>query len=154
MSQLVKACIALTNGLLYEDIDDKSGLKDASLTDADRPYLDNHLFLMYDLTTIPDKVHKKLDRLDCVFNQTLRNNDNHTYIVYAISLNQNQKNIIRMPHADGSNGAKIISFYYGRDVELVNKIMSHEYLNDDSKSILLETNVSDGNDFARELQEK
>lgn len=52
MSQLTKACIALTDGLLYEDIGDKSGFKDAALNDADRPYLDNHLFLMYDATSI------------------------------------------------------------------------------------------------------
>lgn len=31
--------------------------------------------------------------------------------------------------------------------------MNHEYLNDDGESIPLETNVSDGNDFAREIQE-
>ena len=75
MSQLTKACIALTEGLLYEDINDKSGFKDAALNDADRPYLDNHLFLMYDATSISDTLRKKLDNLKWVFDQTLRNND-------------------------------------------------------------------------------
>lgn len=154
MSQLTKACIALTDGLLYEDISDESGFKDAALNDADRPYLDNHLFLMYDVTTISDALRKKLDNLKWVFDQTLRNNNGNTYIVYTISLNKNQKNLLRMPYADGSNGAKIVSFYYGRDTKLVNRVMNHEYLNDDGESIPLETNVSDGNDFAREIQEK
>lgn len=154
MSQLTKACIALIDGLLYEDINDESGFKDAALNDADRPYLDNHLFLMYDVTTISDTLRKKLDNLKWVFDQTLRNNDGNTYIVYTISLNKNQKNLLRMPYADGSSGAKIVSFYYGRDTKLVNHVMNHEYLSDDGESIPLETNVSDGNDFAREIQEK
>ena len=154
MSQLTKACVALTEGLLYEDIDDGSGFKDAALNDADRPYLDNHLFLVYDVTTIPDKLKNKLDNLGWVFNQTLRNNDGCTYIVYTLALNKNQKNLLRMPYADGFNGAKIVSFYYGRDIKLVNHVMNHEYLCDDGESIPLETNVSDGNDFAREIQEK
>lgn len=72
MSQLLKFAVSnLNTNLTYSDVSPQAGFVKASFDDIDRPFLDNHFFLMYDWSVKDKQVaatEYKLRSFDNLYN--------------------------------------------------------------------------------------
>lgn len=93
MSTMYKMIIPLLNDCLKkEDFSEEAGFTDAFSMDINRPYLDNHIFLMYRFDTKESTWFRNKRFMDSgmVQNRKLIRINNTCYIVYAIPIINNQ----------------------------------------------------------------
>ena len=99
MSTTYKFIIPLLNeNITLKDISNQAGFVDIYSEDINRPYLDNHIFLMYDMSTTKEAFEtniklKSMKNLYNVYNIKINNN---SYTLYAFTITSKSiKNIKR-----------------------------------------------------------
>lgn len=101
MSTQMKLVIPLLDeNLVKEDVDEKNGFCGAYIYDKNRPYLDNHIFLMYDITNPTKEDYKRECRFrkhTNIYNIKVAYIKGRVYKIYAYPIiNDDIKRIIDM----------------------------------------------------------
>lgn len=131
MSTSLKLLIPIASGnLKLEDIDPKNGFVDAYTRDINKPYLDNHIFLMFKFGT---NSHKKWFRHDRMKNDVNRYNTftyqikGELYTVYCFCIdNRLMKSMIKeYPQLTKSEKIRIGTFWNGTDENVSNFIFTN-----------------------------
>lgn len=128
MSNLMKIAIPLLNeSITIEDIQDCSGFVDAYFEDINRPYLDNHLFLMYDNSSTGKNMADcfyKLFRLNNKYGVRTVYIKDKPYTVYMFTIDRTIRllrdgNIILNPEQK----KRVLDFWGLKDAWIMNNIL-------------------------------
>ena len=135
----------LDDNIAKEDVSENSGLVGIYTEDINKPYLDNHIFLMYDtdVNTIEAmNRYRKFRQLDTLYNYRYVIINRKHYIIYTFTRVNNKEinNIIDnglvLKHKDALN---IYNFWKDLDEKTSRRIFRINYTNSiDLKSVLPE----------------
>lgn len=155
MSHVKNAAVCLLDDkITYNDIGPESGLVDAYFYDMDRPFLDNHMFLMYDPHAKGKYVSAaicKMKTLNSFYNSRVIHVNKKPYFVYAYTINPTIKKL-KKGAVICSNAQKLrmIDFWRGKDIWIVNNVFGGtKVIDKDDSSVPLD----DAYFSAAELQE-
>lgn len=89
MSNILKVMLPLIDeNISLNDISEKEGFKDAYIEDINRPYLDNHIFLMYDWDDNKStRVFYKFKNIKSFYGYKIIYINKKSYIVYTFTSN-------------------------------------------------------------------
>lgn len=141
MSHVKNAAVCLLDDkVTFDDIGPESGLVDAYFYDMDRPFLDNHMFLMYDPESKKDKAGYAISHMktiDSFYNSRVIRVDGKHYYVYAYTLNPAQKKMKNgIFDCSDSQKKRIIKFWDPGDLILIHDILSGTSVLDKDDSVL------------------
>lgn len=112
-----------------DDFSIKSGFIDAFDTDINKPYLDNHIFIMYDAevkTKEAAKRYDKFSKLPTLYNRRIAIINNHPYLVYAFSVIDSEvkrdKKQLTGNITTSKNKLRIMQFWKGSDEDVSIKL--------------------------------
>lgn len=128
MSNLIKLAIPLLNAdIKMSDIKEDSGFVGAYFEDINRPYLTDHMFLMYDDAVKGENVAKRFYKMkklnSCHSSRIVRINDK-PYTVYVFTINKTIKNL-----REGNillsvkQKERILDFWDHRDSWITNNVL-------------------------------
>lgn len=128
MSNLIKLAIPLLNSdIKLSDIQENAGFVGAYFEDINRPYLTDHMFLMYDDTVKGKAVANrfyKLRKLNSCHSTRVVRIDGKSYTVYVFTINKAIKNL-----RDGniilsvSQKDQILKFWDHNDSWITNNVL-------------------------------
>lgn len=147
MSHVKNAAVCLLDDkITFDDIGPESGLVDAYFYDADRPFLDNHIFLMYDPRNKGDKVSSamyRMKKLDSFYNCRIIYVHKKPYYVYTYTTSSAIKNLKNgVVHCSQKEKLRMINFWKWNDPWIVNNVLSGTKVIDKDDSVLP---LDDGN---------
>lgn len=128
MSNLLKIAIPLLNDEIeWKDIQNSSGFVGAYFEDKNRPFLNNHLFLLYDAESKEEnslRCFYKLNKLKNVYStKTIYIKDKpytlFTFTIDSVIRRLRDGNIILNP----TQKQKVLSFWKDRDAWIMNNIL-------------------------------
>lgn len=112
-----------------EDFSKESGFVDVYDTDINRPYLDNHIFIMYDLkvkTKEAMRRYNKFAKLKTLQGRRVIYVDGHPYLVYAfVRLNEELKLDKKEKRGNviySKNKIRLMKFWKGMDDDINYKL--------------------------------
>lgn len=128
MSNLLKLAIPLLNAdIKLSDIDSTTGFVGAYFEDINKPYLTDHMFLMYDDTVKGDNVAKrfyKLSKLNSCYGKRIVTIKGKLYTVYIFTINSTIKRL-----RDGNimlsvdQKQRILDFWDHKDPWITNNVL-------------------------------
>lgn len=128
MSNLLKLAIPLLNtDIKLSDIDSTTGFVGAYFEDINKPYLTDHMFLMYDDTVKGDNVAKrfyKLSKLNSCYGKRIITIKGKLYTVYIFTINSTIKRL-----RDGNimlsvdQKQRILDFWDHKDPWITNNVL-------------------------------
>lgn len=119
----------LDDNLCAKDFDEDIGFVGAYSYDKNRPWLDNHIFLMYD--TNKDKKENynrevRFRKCKNIHNFTVQQINGKSYIIYAFPIINKSIDILLREGLIGTKTAidlaKIITFWHGKDSDVINVV--------------------------------
>ena len=127
MSHVKNAAICLLDDkITFNDIGPESGLVDAYFYDLDRPFLDNHIFLMYDPESKGKYVSSaiyRMKQLDSFYNSRTITVHGKPYYVYCYTtnpvINKLKKGAVICNNAQK---LRLVNFWKGKDPWIVNNV--------------------------------
>ena len=147
MSNLMKIAIPLLNeNLTYKDISEDAGFIDSYFEDINKPYLDNHIFMMYDANfNGKDSVNRfyKFKDLDNRYSTRVAYINSKPYTVYSFTIdntirNLRSGNIMLSP----AQKARVLKFWDGKDAWIMNNVLLGAIYEHPIASILPEEDFS------------
>lgn len=95
MSNIIKAIIPLVDeSITLDDIKEDTGFVDCYLEDINRPYLDNHVFLLYKWgNPMSTKVFYNFKKAKSFYGYNIIYINGESYIVYTFTSNENIKRL-------------------------------------------------------------
>lgn len=147
MSHVKNAAVCLLDDKVsYNDIGPESGLVDAYFNDADRPFLDNHMFLMYDPRSngkYASSAMCRMKNLDSFYNSRVIYVHRKPYFVYTYTMSPAIKYLKNgVVHCSQKEKLRMINFWKWNDPWIVNNVLSGTKVIDKDDSILP---LDDGN---------
>lgn len=128
MSTQIKLIIPLLDpAITKDDISEEAGFVDGYTYNKNKPYLDNHIFLMYDADNVNKNTIAREIRLSNSPNlygkDYIRANGNN-YVLYTFVItNKDIKNLLKgLRHSKSTSFARICEFWDGKD-KVVNKYL-------------------------------
>ena len=143
MSNLMKLAIPLLNdNITLSDIEKDSGFVEAYFEDINRPYLTDHIFLMYDDTIKGEKVAKrfcKLGKLNSCYGKRFATINGKLYTVYMFTINKTIRNL-RAGNIllSVTQKQKILDFWDHKDAWVTNNVLLETMYEHPEKSVLPE----------------
>lgn len=117
----------LSKSITLTDISENAGFVGAFTYNKNRPYLDNHIFLMYDANlhnkyTINRVIH--FDKAEELYGKEYIRANGNNYVLYTfIIINSDIKQLLKgLRHKKSSSFARICEFWDGKDKQ-VNKYL-------------------------------
>lgn len=132
MSLMNKLIVPLLDEVLVkEDFDPISGFVDAYSYDKNRPNLDNHTFLMYDLTVNTKEFgnrEARFAKLTNLYSTKVEYINGKPYKIFAFTnINTDIKNILKGEKPKNTNSVvHILSFWRGYDTEVNNAMLTNK----------------------------
>lgn len=130
MSQLLKFAVSnLNTNLTYLDVSPQAGFVKASFDDIDRPFLDNHFFLMYDWSVKDKQVaatEYKLRSFDNLYNVRTMFVNKKPYVVYAFTLPVNLKRMKSCSFIDTKTKKNALDFWWNYDFNFSSDILNNK----------------------------
>lgn len=156
MSHVKNAAICLLDDkITYDDIGPESGLVDAYFYDMDRPFLDNHIFLMYDPECKDKYVSSAIYRMaqmDSFYNKRVIYVMGKPYYIYAYTLSPTIKKLKNgIVDCSSKEKTRMVNFWKDNDAWIVNNVFSGTKVIDRDDSILP---LDDANYAVRELEKE
>lgn len=128
MSNLIKLAIPLLNSdLNYSDICNNSGFVEAFFEDINKPFLTDHLFLMYDIDSKEPNFANcmyRLKKLNNIYGTRIARIDGKMYKVFIFTINKTIRNL-----KDGniilsvSQKQRILDFWDHKDPWIMNNVL-------------------------------
>lgn len=116
----------LDKNLTLEDISPEAGFVDIFSEDINKPYLDNHIFLLYDLTNTSAKAYsrnKKLESSEYLYDKYIITISGNEFMVYVFVASRTIKNIKRNVFVfTNEEKMRIYTFWNFTDVD-INKFL-------------------------------
>lgn len=142
MSTSLKFIIPLLdNNLTLQDLSLKAGFLGAYTQDINRPYLDNHIFLVYApicWTKEAENRRDKFETLKTIYRKYYVTIDGQNYLVYAFVLNRAIKSIMsNCVMLSSKEKFRIISFWNLTDKDINEFMMNPLYLIGEFKELVL-----------------
>lgn len=129
MSLLYKLVVPLLDShLCMEDFDSKKGFIDAYGYDKNKPYLNNHVFLVYDASIQDHERNVRFRELTNLYKRYVEYINNKPYYIYVFPcLSADVKNLLNKGEKpkDVNNNARIASFWRGWESD-VNEYMFYK----------------------------
>ena len=121
----------LDDNITLEDVSEKSGFIGAYNYDINRPYLENHIFLMYkSIDTIEClNRYQKFNKLDTIYNKTYITIKGEHYIVYTFVKTNNEINkILKCGQCfNPKNSLKINNFWKNIDNDMFQRLFAPQF---------------------------
>lgn len=119
----------LDENLSMEDFNEDIGFVNAFSYDKNRPWLDNHIFLMYDIDKDKKQNYKRevrFTKLKNIHNFTVKRIKGKTYKIYAFPIINKSIDILLREALIGTKNAldlaKIVTFWHGKDSDVINVV--------------------------------
>lgn len=142
MSILTKLILPLVdNGLASSYLNKNDGFVDAFLKDINKPDLDNHIFLVYEETTLPNYIRIMLTGLPTFYSKYIERIKGKYYEVFAFIRNINyRKDVTKLlvgnTHISDAGVSNILLFY--NDTEAYITVAAHSSISVDMDEIPIE----------------
>lgn len=130
MDKRMKVMIPLIDeSITLDDISEEAGFIDAFDADINKPYLDNHIFLMYDPNKNTKKAqirYAKFSKIGTLYNRRIIHCDGKPYLIYAFVRINNElkrdKKLLTGTIVDSKNKLRLMRFWKGNDDDVNNKL--------------------------------
>lgn len=130
MTKRMKMIIPLIDkSFTTDDFSKEAGFVDAFDTDINKPYLDNHIFLMYDPNVKTKKSairYQKFSKLSTLYNRRIIRVNDKPYLVYAFVIVNNEvkrdKKQLTGNITLSKNKLRIMQFWKGNDEDVSTKL--------------------------------
>ena len=151
MTSFEKFIIPLVNSeLTMKDIADDTGFVGAYVEDIDRPYLDNHVFLMYKWNKdVPNgqSVFYKFKNLNSFHSYSIRYINDECFIVYVFTSNRDINHLKGGGRIIGeSSKQRILQFWMFTDSVVTINVMRGTIASTPSPPLPPEDYIPDGNE--------
>lgn len=121
----------LDDNITLEDISEEAGFVNAYSSDINRPYLENHIFLMYkSIDTIEClNRYQKFNKLDTIYNKTYITINGEHYIVYTfIKKNKEINKILKCGQCFNKKEAlNINNFWKNIDNDMFQRLFAPQF---------------------------
>lgn len=138
MSLKLKIILSLINkDLKLEDVSKEIGFVDIYTADINRPYLTNHVFLLYKRNMNPKflSIRKKLEKFDNFHSKRNMKIKDELYVLYCFTINKNidlvRKNALLGLLKDSKE--QICKFWNFTDVDITDFILGYSFIADEFK---------------------
>lgn len=141
MSNIAKVIIPLVDdGISLSDLSEKEGFENIYLEDINRPYLDNHVFLMYNWSDNKStKIFYKFKKLKSFYGYKIIYIKSVPHIVYTFTSNSLIKRLIRGTAVlRDVNKMRILQFWQFKDVWIASNVTRGTVICDPPQDVLPE----------------
>lgn len=125
MSTQIKLIIPLLNkNIKKTHLTERAGFVNAYTWDKNRPFLDNHIFLLYDdsiRTEDSSKRFYEFSKMDSLYDMKYIYINNHMYVLYIFNIiDSDIKYFLKgLRHKKDSTFARILQFWGGDDISIL-----------------------------------
>lgn len=133
----------LDDNIVLEDVSEESGFVNAFTDDINKPFYDNHIFLLYKSVDTIESLRRfqKFNKLTTIHNIRYITINNEHYIVYTfVKINKDINNILKCGQCfNPKNSLEINNFWKNIDNDLFQRLFIPQYeYSKDIKDILPE----------------
>ena len=133
----------LDDNIVLEDVSEESGFVNAFTDDINKPFYDNHIFLLYKSVDTIESLRRfqKFNKLTTIHNIRYITINNEHYIVYTfVKINKDINNILKCGQCfNPKNSFEINNFWRNIDNDLFQRLFIPQYeYSKDIKDILPE----------------